>query len=369
MLIGGGPDCQLYYREIVEGVLGEMGVGMLPEEAFGSTPFCTDWLDTTESQRLLDYQRRDFDDYLQDMLDLAGFRRHLIRLFRPIARWWLLRKSPAYRRSEESAWAGKVAVITGASSGIGAATAKKLAREGLRVVLVARRRERLEEVAAEIQGAGGEALVVAADLTEERERVRVFERVQTTYGVADVVINNAGFAWYGFGESMDWALARQMIKTNISAVTHLTLLFLPAMKARNSGHIINMGSIVGSLPSQGVALYGATKAFQDAFTTALYRELRGTDVRVSVVKAGAVSTEFYDVAQEKSDGLRLPAGRLAIRPGAVADRIWGLVRRPRRAIYVPRLLSLVPWVELAFGWLLDRLGPLLLRRQRAQARG
>ncbi len=100
LLIGGGPRCQYYYREIAERILEAMGVGMLPEEAFSTTPFCTDWVDTTESQRLLDYQRRDLEDYIKDMVALLGYRRHLIRLFRPFVRRWLLRKSTYFRRSE-----------------------------------------------------------------------------------------------------------------------------------------------------------------------------------------------------------------------------------------------------------------------------
>ena len=94
LLIGGGPRCQYHYREIVGRILEATGVGMLPEEAFGTTPFPTDWVDTTESQRLLDYQQRDLGDYIQEMTVLLGYRRYLIRAFRPIVRRWLLGKSP-----------------------------------------------------------------------------------------------------------------------------------------------------------------------------------------------------------------------------------------------------------------------------------
>jgi nucleoside-diphosphate-sugar epimerase len=99
LLIGGGSECQYTYREIVETVLGAMGVGMLPEEAFGTTPFPTDWMDTSESQRLLDYQKRDLEDYVAEMARVAGIKRHLIRAFRPLARLILLTRSPAYWRS------------------------------------------------------------------------------------------------------------------------------------------------------------------------------------------------------------------------------------------------------------------------------
>lgn len=103
LLIGGGPRCQFYYREIVERVLEAMGVGMLPEEAFSTIPFPADWLDTTESQRLLRYQQRTLDDYIKDMVAALGFRRHLIRVFRPLIRWWLLRQSPYWKQRRKKA--------------------------------------------------------------------------------------------------------------------------------------------------------------------------------------------------------------------------------------------------------------------------
>jgi nucleoside-diphosphate-sugar epimerase len=100
LLIGGGPRCQLYYRDIVERVLDAMGVGMLPEEAFGTVPFPTDWVDTAESQRILRYQQRDFDDYVDDMLELAGAKRDWIKAFRPLVRQFLLSKSPYYAKGK-----------------------------------------------------------------------------------------------------------------------------------------------------------------------------------------------------------------------------------------------------------------------------
>lgn len=99
LLIGGGSRCQYYYREIAQRVLDATGVGMLPREAFGSTPFCTDWVDTTESQRLLHYQQRNLGDYIQEMSVLLGYRLRLIQLLRPIVRHWLLSKSPYFSGS------------------------------------------------------------------------------------------------------------------------------------------------------------------------------------------------------------------------------------------------------------------------------
>jgi nucleoside-diphosphate-sugar epimerase len=111
LLIGGGPRCQLYYRDIVRGILEAMGIGMLPEEAFTTVPFPTDWVDSTESQRLLQYQQHDFDDYVREMVALLGFRRHLIRWFRPFVRHALLQRSPYWRARKVGR--GKVALQPG----------------------------------------------------------------------------------------------------------------------------------------------------------------------------------------------------------------------------------------------------------------
>jgi short-subunit dehydrogenase len=257
----------------------------------------------------------------------------------------------------------KVAVVTGASSGIGEATAEKLAREGFNLALIARRKDRLDELADQLRKEGGEAVVLPTDLADDEECSRVFERVKAALGSVDILVNNAGLGWYGYSDRMPWDTARQMIEVNIASLTRLTLMFLSEMKESGKGHIINIGSIVGSIPSQGVALYSATKAFVDALTTSLYRELTGTNVKVSVVRAGAVATPFYDVASPGPFSPRIPVEWIAIQPETVADRVWDLIRKPARIIYVPRILRVVPWIELTLGWLMDRIGPLLLQHQ------
>jgi len=256
-------------------------------------------------------------------------------------------------------WEDKVAVVTGASSGIGESTARQLAKAGMRVVLVARRLERLLGLQAKIASDGGKAEVVAADLRSEEERVHILQKV----GEADVLVNNAGFGWYGYFDNMPWKTAREMLETNIASTAHLTSLFLPGMRRRNCGHIINVGSISGSIPSQGIAMYAASKSFMDAFTTALYRETRGSNVNVSVVRAGAVKTEFYESALEHQNSGHIPTEKIGVTSEHVAHRIWNLLLHPKRIIYVPRWLQIVPWVELTFGWLEDLIGPMLLRRQ------
>ncbi len=262
---------------------------------------------------------------------------------------------------------GRLALITGASSGIGEAAALRLAREGLRLILVARRKERLAAVAERVEFAGGQAHVVVADLSNEAGRARVLEAAREL-GPLDLLINNAGFGWYGYGSRMPLALAREMLALNVEAAVDLSLSLLPEMVARGNGHIINVSSIAANLPNQGIAMYAGTKSFLDSFTTALHRELRGTKVHASLVKPGPVRTEFFEATAGEESGRRIPAERFAISAEAVAERIWSLVRRPRRVVYVPRVLVLSQWVEPVVGWLIDRLGPLLLRRQPAYER-
>jgi short-subunit dehydrogenase len=258
-------------------------------------------------------------------------------------------------------WKNKIAVVTGASSGIGEAIARKLAAQGMRVVLAARRRERLETLAEQIHADGGAASIFTADLTREADRVRLCEEA----GLADVLVNNAGLGWYGYGDEMSWKTALEMLQVNVEAVVQLSLSFLSRMRRRNSGHIINIGSISGSLPSQGVALYGATKSFLDNFTTALHRELAGTSVHVSVVRAGPVKTEFGEAALLHKNGLHVPTEKMGVTAENVAERIWTLIRRPRRLIYIPDYLRLVPWLEISFGWIIDQVGPMLLKKQKS----
>ncbi len=259
-------------------------------------------------------------------------------------------------------WQGKWALVTGASSGIGEAIARKFSLEGLHVILAARRKDRLNKLAAELNGLGGITYVFPVDLASETGRLDLYQYVHANTGELDVLVNNAGLGWYGYYSKMPWSTAYKMIQVNIGAVIHLTSLFLPQMQTRNAGHIINIGSIAGSIPSQGVALYSASKSFLDAFTTSLYRELQGSRVHVSVIRAGPVRSEFFQVVADQPESTHIPVEKYGISTESVAKRIWNVLQRPKRIIYVPRMLAITPWVELLFGWLQDRIGPILLKR-------
>jgi short-subunit dehydrogenase len=257
---------------------------------------------------------------------------------------------------------GKKILVTGASAGIGECTARSLAQAGAFVILTARNLERLEVIVAEIRKAGFAACAFSADLTRAEDRTRLLREVRELCGGIDVLVNNAGFGWYGFGDQMGWPVAAEMIGLNVEAVVHLTLELLSEMKARQSGHIINIGSIAADLPAQGIALYSATKAFIDNFSVSLYRETRGSGVRISLVKPGPVKTAFFTRAALRLQTRTIPGGRFGIRPETVARRILALVRHPRKILYLPGIYSLLPVFELLFSRIMDLVGPLLLKK-------
>lgn len=256
---------------------------------------------------------------------------------------------------------GKTALITGASSGIGRQVALDLAALGLQVILVARRQDRLVSIQKEIENSGGKADYFVCDLENEIARRNLIAQLLETEKV-DILINNAGFGWYGFYADMPWEIAQNLVEVNITAMLSLTRALLPGMRDRGYGHIINIGSIAGGFPNQGVAVYAASKAFMDAFTTALYREMRGSGVQVSVVRLGPVKTDFFDTAKKSENGNEVPGESFSISVERSSKAILRLLRSPQRFLYVPAVFSGLRVVEFLFGWIIDKLGPLLLRR-------
>ena len=261
-------------------------------------------------------------------------------------------------------WSNQTALITGASSGIGAATARFLAKKGIHVILVARRLDRLNELEQEIADFGGSARIIQVDLSNESERLNLFETLNTAGQLPNILINNAGLAWYGYFNEMPWNIAADIISLNIEATTHLMQLFLPNMLEQKFGRIINIGSISGKLPEQGIAVYSGSKAYLDAISSSSYRDLRGTGVTVSVVRAGPVKTEFFDNARNLENGKSVPAERFAINSDRVANVAWKLIRSPRRFAYVPFYMALSPLLETFFSGIIDLVGPLLLRKRK-----
>jgi len=188
---------------------------------------------------------------------------------------------------------GTTCLITGASSGIGAEIARGLAARGLSLALVARREDRLQELAEEITARHGvEAEVVAGDVSDERSREKLIAEVEQRGLTIEVLVNNAGFGSGGRFTELDAAKETSMVRTNAEAVVALTGHYLPQMAERGRGAVLNVASLIAFQPVPFQATYGATKAFVLSFTDALHEEMRGTGVTVCAVCPGPVRTEF-----------------------------------------------------------------------------
>lgn len=187
----------------------------------------------------------------------------------------------------------EVAMVTGASSGIGEALALALAAQGTHVVLVARSVDRLAALAARIQGAGGRATVLPSDLAAPGAAQRLFEEVQRRGLPVDTLVNNAGFGFYGGFENEAPAHLGEMLQLNVVALAELTRLFAPTLLQRR-GSVLNLASTVAFQPAPYMAAYGATKAFVLSLSEALWAEYRARGLRVAAVCPGPVETPFID---------------------------------------------------------------------------
>jgi NADP-dependent 3-hydroxy acid dehydrogenase YdfG len=193
---------------------------------------------------------------------------------------------------------GKVVVITGASSGLGEATARMLSAQGATVVLGARRIERIEALAKELTGAGGRALALQTDVTRAADVQRLVDAAVEEFGRIDVLVNNAGLMPSSPLERLkidDWD---RMIDVNIKGVLYGIAAALPHMKARKSGHIVNVSSVAGHKVRAGTAVYAATKHAVRVLTEGLRQEVKPYDIRTTIISPGAVATELPDSITE-----------------------------------------------------------------------
>lgn len=217
----------------------------------------------------------------------------------------------------------EVAIVTGASSGIGAATALELARRGARVALAARRVDQLRAQEKAIEAVGGRAISIPTDVSEPKQLSRLVECVEAAFGRVDVVVNNAGQFWRRPLAVSDPGELVGLLEVNLQSAILLSQAVLPGMLKRRHGAIISVGSLSGRVAMEPI--YSATKYGLRGFSLSLRRQLAGSGVSVSLVSPGNIRTDMTRDVQG-----RLPE------PGLVADAICGLVARPRREVIVPR---------------------------------
>jgi NADP-dependent 3-hydroxy acid dehydrogenase YdfG len=233
---------------------------------------------------------------------------------------------------------GTVALVTGASSGIGEATARELAAQGAAVAVAARRRDRLDALAAEIEDAGGRALVLEADVTDTEQARATVQRTVDELGRLDTVINNAGVMLLGPAVGAPAEEWDRMVALNVGAVLHVAHAALPHLIAaaedgpRRVADLVNISSVAGRRATAGSAVYNLTKFGVGAFSESLRQELASRHVRVSLVEPGAVDTELplhlrAEIREQAAERFR---GVERLEAADIADAIAYIVTRPRR---------------------------------------
>ncbi|MDQ3302613.1 MAG: SDR family NAD(P)-dependent oxidoreductase [Actinomycetota bacterium] len=190
---------------------------------------------------------------------------------------------------------GKVAVVTGASSGIGEATAEALAAEGASVVVAARREERLADLSKRIEGNGGRVLAAACDVADEGQAHGLIQKAEEEFGRVDILVNNAGvmlLSTVGKGLSEEW---RQMFDVNVLGLLYTTDAAIETMKRQGSGHLVNISSVAGrKVTRDSSGVYAGSKFAVGAISEGLRQELLEDNIRVTIVEPGAVETELAD---------------------------------------------------------------------------
>ncbi|HET7480480.1 MAG TPA: SDR family NAD(P)-dependent oxidoreductase [Rubrobacteraceae bacterium] len=227
---------------------------------------------------------------------------------------------------------GKVAIVTGASSGIGEATAEALAAEGAAVVVAARRKDRLDDLTKRIEGNGGKVLSVECDVTEEEQAHALIQAAEREFGSVDILVNNAGVMLLSRierGLSDEW---RQMFDVNVLGLLYATDAAVEVMKRQGSGHIVNISSVAGRKVRETGGVYSGTKFAVGAISEGLRMELLGDNIRVTVVEPGAVATELatHITDEEAQQGMSRFAGIEILQAEDIANAIAYAVSQPQR---------------------------------------
>lgn len=228
---------------------------------------------------------------------------------------------------------GKVAVITGASSGIGEATAEALTAEGATVVVAARRQDRLDDLIRRIESNGGQALAVECDVTDEEQAHDLLRRAKEEFGRVDILVNNAGVMQLSKvekGLSDEW---RKMFEVNVLGLLYTTDAAIEVMKEQGSGHLINISSLAGRGTRPGLGVYSGTKMAVNGISEALRQELLEDNIRVTMIEPGAVQTELPEhiTDEEAREGLSSMLDQLdPLKAEDIANAIVYVVTQPER---------------------------------------
>jgi short-subunit dehydrogenase len=259
---------------------------------------------------------------------------------------------------------GKVVLITGASSGFGEDAARLFAKDGCSVVLAARRIERLQAIAIEIQGAGGEAFAIPLDINERAEIDVMVQTILDLYGKIDILFNNAGFGGVDWFENLKPERhIETMIRVNLVGTMLVTRAVLPGMLKRREGHIINMSSVAGLIASPLITTYAASKYGVRAFTDALRREVSPFGIKVSGIYPGPATTEFGQQLERTAARERIRKSiHMHMSSEYVARRIVEVAKRPRRSLVIPWWFRIITTFDTLFPVIVDWILYFFVRR-------
>lgn len=238
--------------------------------------------------------------------------------------------------------AGKTALVTGASSGIGAATSLELAQQGVRVLLLARNEARLKQVQEKIQALGGNACYYIVDLADPDAIATTVKRIETEQGTPDILINNAGSGQWKFIQDTCPDEVWQMMEVPYFAAFNLTRSFLPEMLKRNSGHIVNISSVSSRFVWPGATAYHAARWAMKGFSNALRADLYHTNINVTLFESGVIETEYW----QHNPGSRERVPKIAkmipnLTPEQVATAIVKGIKNNKRYIVIPFMMKTI----------------------------
>ena len=257
-------------------------------------------------------------------------------------------------------FSNKVVVITGASSGIGEASAVEFAKRKSSVVLVARRKENLESVGKKLVKYGSEILICQCDVSKWREVEQMSKTVLDKFDRTDILVNNAGFAIYGSVLELKIEEIESQMETNYFGMVYCTKAFLPKMLEQKAGHIVNVASVAGSFGLPGIASYCASKFAMLGFSEGLYHELKGTGVGITVVSPIMVRTNFFNHSSFKSMPKYSPT---SLSSKTVAKAIVRASTSPRLEIIVPPFVRGAVWLKHTIPYLINPILGAAFRKQ------
>jgi len=269
--------------------------------------------------------------------------------------------------NRRSAIDGKVVIVTGASSGIGEATAREFARAGAITVLAARRAERLEQLQKEIEEMGGSALAVPTDLTKVDQITNLVQTSLSRYGRIDILANIAGWALYDWFEELSHDELRQTFEVNVIGLAELTRQVIPTMKSQRSGFILNMSSYVSRISVPPLTVYASTKYAVEGLTDGLRRALLPWGIKVIRIHPSSVSgTEFNQrvVRPGTVEYRSVPIGRISRE--RLARHIVRLIEKPRRALFISRIYEVPVLINKLFPEFVDWVSAGWVRRKQKE---